>query len=260
MAVRDDEIVEEEEGAEENLTLSEILEIQEKVILGKLHTGMLAYVIEYDAKRRRCTAQPIVRGRYNTGESVRFPAIPNIPVMHLVGGGFGIIFPLRVNDTVFLSFSERSIDEWKAANGADITPRILRRFDLSDALAYPLVSPAKVLPNVPLLNSEDSMVWGEVENLDGMLIEISDGQISITGIGGVELLSLMQDHIGACQVGFAALGQFATALSTSMDPAVVSAAAALVTALTTIPAPVNVGVLVSLAATLADLITISKVV
>ena len=165
-------------------TLSDLLDVVETSIKGTIHTGLVATVSSYDAATQTCEAKPVVKARFDNGDTFEIPVIPRIPVMFPSGGSFAITWPLEAGDFVFLSFSERSIDEWKATATTTTTPADFRRFDLSDAVAYP----GLVSPRSPLLSAtDDSMVIGE-DNPLGLQIKIKDGKVSI-GTPAAELLT-----------------------------------------------------------------------
>lgn len=107
-----------------------------------VHTGMPGKVISYDHTTQKATVQPIPKGAYDDEDGVlqryQFQPIANVPVMFpSSSGGYAITFPLTVGDHGWISFGERSIDEW-LANGEDTTePADLRRHDLTDAVFFP---------------------------------------------------------------------------------------------------------------------------
>ncbi len=186
-------------------TLSDLFDVLETSIKGSIHTGLVAVVSSYDAATQTCEAQPVVKARFDNGDTFRIPVIPRIPVMFPSGGGFAITWPLEAGDFVFLSFAERSIDEWKATATQSTTPGDLRRFDLSDAVAYPGVAS----PRRPLLSAtDDTMVIGE-DNPLGLQIKIKDGTITI-GTPLVEVLNQLSTLIG-----YIANAETATALGPS---------------------------------------------
>lgn len=175
-------------------TMSELLDLHTRVMFGRLHTGCVARVITYNAQTQAATVQPVARQRYiadpNTSE--RVPSIPNVPVCWPQGGGFAITFPLEAGDDVFLSFADRSIDEWKRNASGDYTPALRRRFDLADAIAIPISSPSQPL----VIASATDLVIG-VDNQTGLKIAIDkQNKISI-GTPSVDLLALLDSLLAA---------------------------------------------------------------
>lgn len=203
-------------------TLSDLLDVVETSIKGAIHTGLVATVSSYDATTQTCEAQPVVKARFDNGDTFEIPVIPRIPVMFPSGGSFAITWPLEAGDFVFLSFAERSIDEWKATATTTTTPADFRRFDLSDAVAYP----GLVSPRSPLLSAtDDSMVIGE-DNPLGLQIKIKDGTITI-GTPTAELLSLTVDALQEVLLAWTAVQAFAAACTASVDPVLAAAATTL---------------------------------
>jgi hypothetical protein len=157
--------------------LSELLDIHEAAILGKIHTGIIARVTSFDSSGS-VDVQPLYRMEFEDGENIQFPEIPNVPICYPVSGTFEITFPLEVGDSVFLSFSERSLDEWKSNNSTDYRPAAKRKFDLSDAVAIPIMRAGS-------RGGIDAMTIG---NRNGANIRITENKISFSN-STTEILS-----------------------------------------------------------------------
>ena len=118
----------------------------------RMHTVCPGIVESYDPATQTVSARLIIRGRFKdatTGEikSVPGPTVVTVPVLFPHSkGGFGLTFPLERGDFVTLHFSDHSIAEWKSTGNDDITASDLRRFNVSDAYAYPGGQP----PAVPI--------------------------------------------------------------------------------------------------------------
>jgi hypothetical protein len=117
-----------------------------------LRVCTVARVEAYDPERQLIDAQPLVLETFeHEGEEhvERLPVIRNVPVCFPGGGGFALLFPVAVGDTVLLVFADRSLDKWKSYGGEQ-HPREPRRHHLSDAIAVPgLRSFAEPLPDAP---------------------------------------------------------------------------------------------------------------
>lgn len=102
-----------------------------------VHTALPAKVISYDASTRSVSAQPLIKrvDRDEAGERIvrSLPVVSNVPVAFP-----GITLPLEKGDTVLLVFAETSLDKW-LDRGGEVDPIFDHRFDLSDAIAFPLV-------------------------------------------------------------------------------------------------------------------------
>lgn len=110
--------------------------------LAKVHTSIPGVIVEYDRASQRATVQPAIAGAYvdpDTRDLVRepLPPIPDVPVAFPSGDGYSVTFDLAVGDRVLLVFSERSTEEFRATGDEGVEPGDLRRFDLSDAVAFP---------------------------------------------------------------------------------------------------------------------------
>lgn len=134
-------------GGEPSFT--ELLKMAVKDGTARIHTACPAIVTAYDSTRQTVEARLVIRSRFRgadgTVQSVKGPVLTNIPVLFPhSASGFGLTFPLAKGDWVLLHIAERSLDEWKASGNDDITAGDLRRFDLSDAYAYPGGQPPAV--------------------------------------------------------------------------------------------------------------------
>lgn len=125
-----------------DVPLQELLEAAIGDALGSVHVGGVGTITSYDHSTQTATVQPVVRSRFvdpDTGEPeyIQPPPIPNVPVQFPEGGGSSIVWPLNQGDTVYLCQADKSHDEWQATGSDDETPQDTRRFDLTDAFAFP---------------------------------------------------------------------------------------------------------------------------
>ena len=68
------------------------------------------------------------------------PVLTNVPVQFVGGGGYAVTFPVAAGDPCWLTFSDRSLDEWIDRGGV-VDPIDLRRHDLADPVALLGVRP-----------------------------------------------------------------------------------------------------------------------
>lgn len=126
--------------------------------LAELHVGLPAKVVSFDPATQSVSVQPLlVRVLIDEDESpvaLPIPVISNVPVLYAAGGGWSITYPLNPDDIVYLTFAERSIDEWlDAVSGKLVTPAQTRKHDLSDAVAIPGIRPRTApIPNIDTAN------------------------------------------------------------------------------------------------------------
>ena len=181
----------EQEDEEEIQGMTDLLDLFERAVKGEINTAFVGQVQSYDESDQTCSVKPIIKARYLNGDELDIPVIPRVPVCFPRGGGFMMTWPLERGDTVLVVCADRSLDEWKATDNSSILPFDLRRFDLSDAVAYAGVSsPASPLQSA----TSDSMVIGE-DSLTGMKISIKDGTVTI-GTPVVELLDQISTLLG----------------------------------------------------------------
>jgi hypothetical protein len=82
---------------------------------------------------------PAIKKVYADGTEEDHPVLTDVPVVFPSSSTGGVHFPLSKGDDCILVFSARSTDEWRASGrGAVVRPKDPRKFDLSDAVAYPL--------------------------------------------------------------------------------------------------------------------------
>ena len=111
--------------------------------MARIHTALPGVVVSYDAASQTATVKPAFKFAYKDpsgdGSVKRYEpnAISNVPVAFPGAGDFSITWDLAAGDEVLLIFAERSLDEWRSLGGSSHEPSDLRRFDLSDAIAYP---------------------------------------------------------------------------------------------------------------------------
>jgi len=191
-----------QEPAEEELEPSGFFKLLTSSINGKMYTGLIARVLAFNPKgpsdRPVADVQPVIKERFKDGDRVEVAPLLDVPVSYPSGGGRGLTLPLEAGDEVFVSFSDRSIDEWKSVGGTGIEPQSTRRFDLSDGVIVATLNTFNIDP--------DNLVLGELPT--GMQVCIGGGQVSI-GTDAVELLSEIAVALNAID---ASLDQLSTDL------------------------------------------------
>ena len=120
--------------SDEKVTLDEVILAGIDSVLNELNTSLPAKVISYDSSKQSIEAQIEIK-RTLKGETIYIPRLVDVPVVFPSGGGFSISFPLVAGDKVIIVFCQRSLDSW--LEGEDELPRSKRKFDLSDAFAFP---------------------------------------------------------------------------------------------------------------------------
>ncbi len=151
--------------------------------LKSVHTGMPGVIASYDAVKRTCSVQPGIQ-RVFDGVPTNLPLLVDCPIWWPQGGGFVLTFPLAAGDDVWISWAERSIDNWYQAGGQQ-PPGEYRMHDLSDGFVFPGLAPQ----THPLPNTSTSAV--ELRNWAGtQRVSLgADGSITNTTSGGSTVLS-----------------------------------------------------------------------
>ena len=107
-----------------------------------LHTGIFGIVRAYDAGTKRADVQPVVRrilAPTPDDPTTRMdrPPILNVPVRQTATGGHLVHHEVVVGDVVWLDFSERGLDNFKARWGEIVDPTVDALFSDRDAVAIP---------------------------------------------------------------------------------------------------------------------------
>jgi hypothetical protein len=122
--------------------------------LADVHTCLPGKVLKVNLALGMVDVQPLLKKKYLDETVVDIPPITNVPLATYRAGKAFISLPVKKGDSVLLFFSERSLDRW-LAKGGSVDPADPRKFDLSDAIAYPGLYP---FTDPPLGVSTDNIV------------------------------------------------------------------------------------------------------
>lgn len=115
-----------------------------------VHTYLLAVVVDFDAARWTCSAQPIARqARFlETGDrsAKKLPLLIDVPVQFAGGGSAALTFPLAQGDMVVVACAEHSIDAILAYGLTDVDPLQDHRHNLGDGLVVGRVNAFTAAP------------------------------------------------------------------------------------------------------------------
>jgi hypothetical protein len=143
--------------------------------LGDVHTSVPGVVQSYDADKQTASVQVAIKRKSASGESLTVPIIRKVPVVFPRSGKFSIHFPLEKGDRVVLLFSERSLDNWKAAGNEVAEPAdVARFFDYSDAVAMPGLYP-----------DLEPIVFESAVEKNGLSLQSDQVRITITSDGKI---------------------------------------------------------------------------
>lgn len=101
--------------------------------------GIIVSVAEYGDKQF-VDVKPALSRVLETGQVISNDEITiyDVPVIWPSGGGAMLSFPLKVGDTVWLSFSQRNLEDWLYSDGTqEVIPGDSRHFSMTDAVAIP---------------------------------------------------------------------------------------------------------------------------
>lgn len=83
---------------------------------------------------------PLINNSFDDGTDLEYPPIYDVPVIFPSAGGGLLSFPIKVDDTVLLVFSQKSLAEWmesRSFGNTGFTPADKRRYAINDAIAFP---------------------------------------------------------------------------------------------------------------------------
>ena len=122
-----------------------------QIELGELYTAMPCIVTNVvgELSSQRIDVQPSINTLYKDGEQEEHSQLLALPVIFPGSMTSLISWPINVGDTVFVIFSQRSMDNFKAGNGQPTTPTDYRKMDSRDGVAIPGLFPFSKSLNNP---------------------------------------------------------------------------------------------------------------
>lgn len=146
-----------------------------------VHTCLPGLIEAYDPETKRCSVQPALDLVKTDGETMPRAVLVDVPVWVHGGGGWLIHPRLRRGDAVLILFSERGLENWKAAQFKRTAPEDGYLAD-RDAL----VLPGFGLPSITPANPQDEGL--SIQSEDGATrILLRDGEIEIRNATRVKL-------------------------------------------------------------------------
>lgn len=158
--------------------------------LTDVHTCLPAVIVNYYPDTQTADVQPALKTMYDDGTLLPKPIIPNVPLQFLSGGAFSFSFPVSKGDDVWVFFSERSLERWKAEKGI-IDPKDSRKFHLSDAAfcvptkSRDIVKITGVSPDKVRIVNGDSLI--EMDKNGDILLKNTKSSVELSPTGLVEL-------------------------------------------------------------------------
>lgn len=191
-------------------------------MLNELHTSMPGKIVKYDNTTMLADVQPMLARTYvdEEGNDVNYdyPVITDVPIQFPRGAGFFVSFPLTAGDLVWLSFSQRSMDNYLESDGktgtvggtanngstdssypqtplSGVDPQDGRRHHISDAVAFPCGNTVK------------NKIPGAQASATNMVVGLESGActINIKPDGG---MWITQDGSKTIQLGSSSTGDY----------------------------------------------------
>lgn len=128
--------------ADDDVTLTDLLEMARESWHAELHTALPGRVVSYDVDTQRADVRPVVQRtvpRVDGGTALEdLPTIRSVPVLWPGGGGFCFHAPLAAGDDVMLLVPEQDPQQFLETGQAS-APLDHRRHHLAGAFALPLI-------------------------------------------------------------------------------------------------------------------------
>ncbi len=143
-------------------------------VMVQVNVCLPAKVVKYYPSTQYADVQVQLKRKYENGDLVPIPVIPNVPIKHprSSGGQAYVHMPIQKGDDVVLVFSQRSLDNWKTQGGMQ-DPADRRKFHLSDAFA--LIG-GSAEPDAFQVNDPTAI---EIQNQSGKLQLKTDGTVNL---------------------------------------------------------------------------------
>jgi hypothetical protein len=176
--------------------------------------GMPAMIVDVSSygDKQFVNVRPQISRLLETGEVISNDEITiyDVPVIWPSGGGAMLSFPLKVGDTVWLSFSQRNLEDWLYSDGTqEVIPGDSRHFSMTDAVAIPGLYTA-------LSNLKPSTENVEIKFGNHLISLRPSGELYITN-GGAEIKLNPSGTITANGATITPDGNVITANGTNLD-------------------------------------------
>lgn len=190
------EYIDEEEKPQEYVvpTLLESIKRLVESHTMELRVSMPAEVIRFDHKKQQVDVKPFFKRKHSDQQVTDAAIIYNVPVAFPRANNAFISLPLKVGDSVFLIFSDRSLEKWLSTGKRD-EPGDTRAHHISDAVAIPGCYP---FSNTVKVNNPNDII---VKNKDSEIRVKPNGHIQLMNKSGVELMRVLDDYMTADILG-----------------------------------------------------------
>jgi hypothetical protein len=111
--------------------------------------------IKNEGRNLLIDVQPSINIRTREEQVIPRSSVLNVPMQQPASSQGGLIFPVKVGDSVLLVFSMRGIDRWKYGSGSPEAPSDFRKFDKKDCVAIPCIFPSSRSVADPVKHGSD---------------------------------------------------------------------------------------------------------
>lgn len=171
-------------------TLTEVLLSIIDGYMQSVHTILPGIVQSFNSEKKTVDVRPALKRRFlDERPDEEIQLLTDVPIGYIQTNNFILSGPLRKGDEVLIVFFERSIDKWLKQGGI-VSPDDPRKFDLSDALAIPILKP---IGKGRQADSENVLL----EHGSSTIKLSPKGTFAITN-GSEELITLVQELADAC--------------------------------------------------------------
>lgn len=163
--------------------------------ISNVYTAIPCIVVAVrDAEGGLVDIQPTINQKFKDGTQTQERAvILGVPVSFPVSSTAGVLFPIKEGTTGTAIFSMRSIEVWKSGRGRPATPNNYAKFDKSDALFFPGITPpsvnaARVDKHTWPHSTDDVVVFNNLQTANENEIRLkASGDIQITTTANVSV-------------------------------------------------------------------------
>lgn len=172
-------------------SLAQIIKDAVRDGMAQTNVGMPAEVVKYDHEKQTVDVKPQLKKKFKDGKTEETPIIYKVPLQVFRSGKSFVTVPIGKGDTVWLSFSNRSMDKWRG-NGGEVDPEDTRMFSMTDCVAYPGGYPQNKA--APVANNKDLIIGNHGDDNSLEIRVKKNGKIQIRN-NGEELINVINDFI-----------------------------------------------------------------
>lgn len=129
----------------------DIIRTQFRIDMADIHTAIPCKIVKVygNLEQQKVDVLPSINNLLKDGTGEEGMQILGVPVIFPGSANTLISFPINPGDTVWVMFSERSMDNFKIGSGEPTTANDYRKFSDQDAVAIPGLFPFGKSPNQP---------------------------------------------------------------------------------------------------------------